>query len=203
VFQEFDTYTEMSSSVGVRLSSLGWQKLDITRTVGSWYNSGRRERLRLLVDCSGCGKEASPALVEGRSGEKVRPFLVAHTEPGAGRRVRRLALDCSTATKGQCCKESFYVSFQKLGWDDWVIAPKGYYANYCRGDCSRHRTPDTYYHYHGHVIDQVHKVDRLAGLQPCCVPMKFSSTSIIYFGKDNNILKKDLPRMVVDECGCP
>jgi inhibin beta len=27
--------------------------------------------------------------------------------------------------------------------------------------------------------------------------------SLIYFGPDMNIIKRDLPKMVVDECGCP
>lgn len=42
-----------------------------------------------------------------------------------------------------------------------------------------------------------------ASLQPCCAPTKFSSMSLIYFGPDMNIIKRDLPKMVVDECGCP
>ena len=27
--------------------------------------------------------------------------------------------------------------------------------------------------------------------------------SLIYFGPDMNIIKRDLPKMVVDQCGCP
>lgn len=99
--------------------------------------------------------------------------------------------------------DRFYVSFKKLGWDDWVIAPSGYYANYCRGDCSGHRTPDTFLNHYTHVIEEVRKMDRLAGLQPCCAPIKFSSTSLIYYGPDMTIIKRDLPKMVVEECGCP
>ena len=105
--------------------------------------------------------------------------------------------------QGQCCKQRFYVSFQKLGWDDWIIAPGGYYANYCRGDCSGPRTPDTFYTYYTHVIEELRKVNGMSGIQPCCAPLKFSSMSLIYFGPDSNIIKRDLPKMVVDECGCP
>ena len=133
-----------------------------------------------------------------------RPFLVVHTEPVVMKRSRRRALDCSGAVKGQCCKQNFFVSFKELKWDDWIIAPKGYHANYCRGDCGgMHRTPDTFLNYHTHVIDEYRKMDRLSGIQPCCAPVKFSSMSIIYFGPDNNIIKRDLPKMVVEQCGCP
>lgn len=78
-----------------------------------------------------------------------------------------------------------------------------YYANYCRGDCGHHRTPDTFVTYHTHVIDEFRKTHHLSGMQPCCAPLKFSSMSLIYFGPNNTIIKRDMPKMVVDECGCP
>uniref|UniRef100_A0A0A1WD14 Inhibin beta chain n=3 Tax=Zeugodacus cucurbitae TaxID=28588 RepID=A0A0A1WD14_ZEUCU len=132
-----------------------------------------------------------------------RPFLVLRTETRILRRVRRRAIDCVGAMHGQCCKESFYVSFKALGWDDWIIAPRGYFANYCRGDCSGpFRTPDTFQTFHAHFIEEYRKMGLLNGMQPCCAPVKFSSMSLIYYG-DDGIIKRDLPKMVVDECGCP
>ena len=207
----------MAASLPVSLSSLGWQKFDLTATVRTWYSTGAatRERLRLLVDCSGCGDLVEAVLFRsspnsnsssGRGDNKdpQRPFLVVHTDPTATRRVRRRALDCSGAIHGQCCKERFFVSFKQLGWEDWIIAPSGYYANYCQGKCGGiHRTPDTFLNYYTHVIEEYRKLDRLSGMQPCCAPVKFSSMSLIYFGPDSNIIKRDLPKMVVDECGCP
>ncbi len=135
---------------------------------------------------------------------------------------RRTPLDCGPATR-QCCKQRFFVSFKALGWDDWIIAPSGYYANYCRGDCgsgpngSGPRTPDTFLNYHTHVLEEFRKTTSVTAAeasnnnnnnlilhhQPCCAPTKFSSMSLIYFGADMNIIKRDLPKMVVDECGCP
>ncbi|XP_016857644.1 bone morphogenetic protein 8B isoform X2 [Homo sapiens] len=35
-----------------------------------------------------------------------------------------------------CRRHELYVSFQDLGWLDWVIAPQGYSAYYCEGECS-------------------------------------------------------------------
>lgn len=193
----------MSSSLPITLSSLGWQKFDITNTVREWYSSGPRDRLKLLVDCSGCSGIVDPVLFQDTRQESERPFLVVHTDPTVTRRVRRRAVDCSGAVRGQCCKQRFYVSFKQLGWEDWIIAPGGYYANYCRGDCGSHRTPDTFLNYYTHVIEEYRKMERLSGLQPCCAPLKFSPVSLIYFGPDSNIIKRDLPKMVVDECGCP
>lgn len=210
----------MSASLSMKMSQLGWQKLDVTTTVRTWYSEGDSHKLRLLIDCSGCSDYVKVYLFKdydkttetgsntNSNGPVIvdpnKPFLIIHTDPEIGKRVRRRALDCSGALKGQCCKQRFYVSFQTLGWDDWIIAPHGYFANYCRGDCGgTHRTPDTYINYYTHVIEEYRKMDKFSGMQPCCAPLKFSSMSLIYFGPDSNIIKRDLPKMVVDECGCP
>lgn len=135
--------------------------------------------------------------------ETSKPFLVIFTNPNVIKRVRRRALDCSGAINGQCCKEKFYVNFRELGWEDWIIAPHGYYANYCKGDCNGLRTPDNFRSYHSHVIEEYRKMNRLKGFQPCCTPLKFSSMSLIYYEENQKIIKRDLPKMIVDECGCP
>ncbi|KAK1129767.1 hypothetical protein K0M31_019479 [Melipona bicolor] len=210
----------MVTSLGVNVGQLGWLKFDVTKVVNSWYTTNRdaaRDKLTLLVDCTGCGSHVYVSTFDGHSPHVIesslnakgtqdpdRPFLVVRTDPAAVKRVRRRAIECSGAIKGQCCKQRFYVNFSQLGWDDWIIAPQGYYANYCRGDCAAgHRTPDTFLNYYTHVIEEYRKMDRLAGMQPCCAPLKFSPMSLIYYGPDSNIIKRDLPKMVVDECGCP
>lgn len=188
-----------------------------------WYQEKSNEkRLQIFVECSGCGDKfranffspsQSDSLDNKRQSSKHkhnnddanRPFLVVHIEPNVVKRNRRRALDCSVATKTQCCKQRFYVSFKALGWDDWIIAPPGYYANYCSGSCGGglNRTPDTFLTYYSHVFHEVRKYNKLNGNQLCCAPLKFSSMSLIYFGPDSKIIKRDLPKMVVDECGCP
>lgn len=228
--QDFDKLTEMSASKQINLNQLGWQKFDLTQTIRDWYEEKSQERLSLLIDCSGCGDRIQVHLFGDRRGgnnvlakqkransrpakpipsasdgfDANHPFLVIFTDPNIMKRVRRRALDCSGALSGQCCKERFYVSFKELGWEDWIIAPQGYFANYCRGNCGGvHRTPDTFLTYYTHVIEEYRKSEKLNGMQPCCAPLKFSSMSLIYFGQDSKIIKRDLPKMVVDECGCP
>lgn len=202
----FDSQTSIAGKLAVPLSDLGWKKLNLTRAVQHWYSegSGSRGRLRLLVDCSGCGELVETTLFrpEGATDDRRRPFLVVKTEPPS-KRVRRRAVACSGAMPGECCKQDLYVSFKDLGWDDWIIAPGGYRANYCRGNCSHYRTPDTYHNYHSHVLEEYRRLNKLVDMQPCCAPLRFSSMSLIYFDMDNNIIKRDLPKMVVEECGCP
>ncbi|XP_015524962.1 uncharacterized protein LOC107228110 [Neodiprion lecontei] len=216
--KELGQHLDMVTSLGVNIGQLGWQKFDVTSVVMDWYArdaKAQKDKLTLLVDCTGCGlhvhvstfghplNEIEPSLnTQGK--DDNRPFLVVHTDPTGVKRIRRRAVECNGPLMGQCCKQRFYVNFSQLGWDDWIIAPQGYYANYCRGDCGAgHRTPDTFLNYYTHVIEEYRKMDRLAGMQPCCAPLKFSSVSLIYYGPDSNIIKRDLPKMVVDECGCP
>lgn len=207
----------------MQLHNGGWQKLDVTDVIQKWYKEDSKERrMQLFVECSGCSDKVQVHLfsepnVEAESKRRNpkdqssgdndinRPFLVVYIEPNVVKRNRRRALDCSVATKTQCCKQRFYVSFKALGWDDWIIAPAGYYANYCSGSCGGglNRTPDTFLTYYSHVFHEVRKYNKLNGNQLCCAPLKFSSMSLIYFGPDSKIIKRDLPKMVVDECGCP
>lgn len=194
-------------------------------------NHHNREKLTLLVDCAGCANSIQPIVfsqsksviseqsiesqkgvednsLESETSGKDLPFLILETETSPNsKRSRRRAMECGPRIK-QCCKQRFYVSFQELGWDDWIIAPKGYYANYCRGHCGGpFRTPDTFLNYHTHVMEEYRRTSEgqanLEGIKPCCAPTKFAPMSLIYFGPDHNIIKRDLPKMIVEECGCP
>lgn len=53
-----------------------------------------------------------------------------------------------------------------------------------------------------HAFAQVVEAARLERAA-CCAPVRFSALSLIYFGADSNIVKRDLPEMVVEECDCP
>lgn len=214
----------MQKSQQINNDNTGWQNIDITSLVQKWYKNESQDKnlLRLYVECSGCENRRliihpfSSSIQQHQhhkmKEEKVeiidksnRPYLAVHIEPATLKRMKRRALDCSVASKSQCCKQRFYVSFKALGWDDWIIAPPGYYANYCSGKCGNglNRSPDTFPTYYSHVVHEVRKYNKLNGNQLCCAPLKFSSMSLIYFGPDSKIIRRDLPKMVVDECGCP
>uniref|UniRef100_T1K2C0 TGF-beta family profile domain-containing protein n=1 Tax=Tetranychus urticae TaxID=32264 RepID=T1K2C0_TETUR len=137
------------------------------------------------------------------SGSQFRPFLVINTKPKTVKRIKRDNLPtCDTDFK-HCCKQSLYVNFTELGWDNWVIAPQGYYANYCYGDCTKPlKTPDVFAYYHAYIIDRFRQVNPYASISPCCAPTRLSAMSFIYIGPRSNIVKADLPKMIVEECGC-
>ncbi|OTF71120.1 Transforming growth factor beta like domain containing protein [Euroglyphus maynei] len=131
-----------------------------------------------------------------------RPFLVLETETRSRRRSRRHAYNCEDGVR-QCCKQSLYVNFEELGWNDWIIYPRGYHANYCMGECIQQlRSPDMLAYFHSHVLEEYRIKNPYASITPCCAPTKLSSISLIYFDQNHHIIKADLPKMVVNECGC-
>lgn len=46
--------TKVCATKKIHISRLGWQKLDVTSSVRHWYTHGNQNRLKFLVDCSGC-----------------------------------------------------------------------------------------------------------------------------------------------------
>lgn len=130
-----------------------------------------------------------------------RPFIVLETEALPIRRVKR-SVECDGSTT-RCCKQTLYVNFEHLKWDDWIISPRGYYANYCMGSCShKGLSLDSFMNYHSYVLEEYRIHNPYASIKPCCAPRKLSPISLIYLDKDYNLIKTDLRDMSVDECGC-
>ncbi|XP_076361281.1 LOW QUALITY PROTEIN: inhibin beta B chain-like [Tachypleus tridentatus] len=196
----------------IESSPVGWQRLDLYQEVQEWFRASKTTKFTLLVDCNGCNSSIEPVLFSGVVGVEgtnksseagVRVFSIK-TETIPQRRSLRFTKTCK-AHVTNCCMQSLLISFKKLGWEDWIIAPKGYQANYCMGRCGRSpRTPDTYpdYWYYSQVMDEHRRKNPFASITPCCAPTKLASLSIIYVDKDMNIFQSTLPNMRVEECGC-
>lgn len=200
-------------STQLSVSEPGWQRINITIAATKWFTQPG-EPLRLLVDCSSCSGHIEAVLFnnykykgahkpESRGLEAAyRPFIVVRTKPSPTRRLARRALQCDKNTK-HCCKEDFYVSFRELRWDDWILAPAGYHANYCRGSCdSIYQTPDGFQSMHAHLVEETRRVREPDSISHCCAPTRFSTMTLIYIDDHESIIKRDVPRMVVEECGC-
>ncbi|KAM9242215.1 bone morphogenetic protein 8B isoform 1-T1 [Dugong dugon] len=101
-----------------------------------------------------------------------------------------------------CQRHELYVSFQDLGWLDWVIAPQGYSAYYCEGECSF--PLDSCMNATNHAILQslVHLMKPDAVPKACCAPTKLSATSVLYYDSSNNVILRKHRNMVVKACGC-
>ncbi|KAM9459825.1 inhibin beta A chain-like [Salvelinus alpinus] len=206
---------ELVSEKMVDTRRSGWHTLPVPRSIQSLLDAGGRV-LDLRVSCPLCTEVgAKPVLVPtedeqpGQEREQShRPFLMVVLRPGeeehAHRRAKR-GLECDDKMH-MCCKRQFYVNFKDIGWNDWIIAPPGYHANYCEGDCPSHVASITgsSLSFHSTVINHY----RMRGYPPfqniksCCVPTRLRAMSMLYYNEEQKIIKKDIQNMIVDECGC-
>ena len=107
----------------------GWISIDISHAVRQWVRHKTRSH-HFHIWCATCRRSASNSPISMGSADK--PFLVIHKRSGS-KRTRR-SINCSSGAT-TCCREKFYVSFRDLNWQDWVLQPSGYWANYCKGSC--------------------------------------------------------------------
>ncbi|XP_009992205.1 PREDICTED: bone morphogenetic protein 3 [Chaetura pelagica] len=102
-----------------------------------------------------------------------------------------------------CTRRYLKVDFADIGWSEWIISPKSFDAYYCSGECqfpipkalkpSNHATIQS-------IVRAVGVVPCLP--EPCCVPDKMSSLSILFFDENKNVVLKVYPNMTVESCAC-
>lgn len=108
-----------------------WEKIDIATTMKVWVESGPLEHL-LHITCDGCTSDTLPISMHN----DTKPFIVIDTIPQRTISRRRRNLNCGPGST-ECCRDSIYIDFAEIGWNDWIISPKGYHAYFCRGSCAR------------------------------------------------------------------
>nr|XP_033802740.1 inhibin beta B chain [Geotrypetes seraphini] len=188
----------------VDLKRSAWHTFPLTAAVRELFEK-RERRLNLEVQCEGCEDYAVVPVYVEPGEESHRPFLVVRARQADNRhRIRKRGLECDGRTS-LCCRQQFYIDFRLIGWNDWIIAPSGYYGNYCEGSCPAYLAgvPGSASSFHTAVVNQY----RMRGLNPgavnsCCIPTKLSTMSMLYFDDEYNIVKRDVPNMIVEECGC-
>ncbi|NXN88346.1 GDF3 factor, partial [Bombycilla garrulus] len=117
-------------------------------------------------------------------------------------RGRRSAPSAPSAPSPLCKPRRLYISFSDVGWENWIIAPQGYLANYCRGECPFPLAAELNGTNHAVLQTVVHSLDPQGTPQPCCVPVRLSPISILYYDNSDNVVLRHYDDMVVDECGC-
>ncbi|XP_077108850.1 protein DVR-1-like [Ranitomeya variabilis] len=101
-----------------------------------------------------------------------------------------------------CKKRRFYVEFRHVGWQNWVIAPRGYLANDCYGECPYPLAEILNGSNHAILQALAHSLDPEDIPLPCCVPTKMSPISMLFYDNNDNVVLKHYENMSVDECGC-
>uniref|UniRef100_A0A8B9QQ66 Growth differentiation factor 15 n=1 Tax=Apteryx owenii TaxID=8824 RepID=A0A8B9QQ66_APTOW len=119
-----------------------------------------------------------------------------HRSAGA-RRARALDEECRKSD-GKCCLRSLKVSFQDIGWADWVVAPNSYYMRFCEGSCPHNYKPASM---HAQVKARMHSLSK-ATPAPCCVPAAYDPMVLMHYDGDGRLVSTVFEDMLVTKCHC-
>lgn len=101
-----------------------------------------------------------------------------------------------------CQRRPLYVDFSDVGWNDWIVAPPGYEAFYCHGECNFPIADHLNTTNHAIVQTLVHSISPSLAPKACCVPTQLSSISMLYLDDQNKVVLKNYQDMTVVGCGC-
>lgn len=108
-----------------------WEKIDIAWPVKNWVEFHDLSHT-IQVACETCNSGNLPVSIHNDR----KPFIVIDTFPQ--RTISRPSRNANCGPGStECCRDSLYIDFATIGWDDWIIHPKGYNAYFCRGTCER------------------------------------------------------------------
>ncbi|XP_059539342.1 inhibin beta C chain [Myotis daubentonii] len=182
----------------LKVDTSGWHQLLLGPEAQAACSQGH---LTLELVPEGQVAESSVIL----SGAAQRPFVAARVRVGSKHRIRRHGINCQSGSK-MCCRQEFFVDFREIGWHDWIIQPEGYSMNFCTGQCPLHVAgmPGIAASFHTTVLNllKANAATGTPGGGSCCVPTVRRPLSLLYYDRDSNIVKTDIPDMVVEACGC-
>lgn len=141
---------------------------------------------------------------------QARPLLVTYGHDGRGdsvlhtREKRQAALRKQRRKhqhKASCKRHALYVDFSDVGWNEWIVAPPGYHAFYCQGECPFPLADHLNSTNHAIVQTLVNSVNSNIP-RACCVPTDLSPISLLYLDEYEKVILKNYQDMVVEGCGC-
>ncbi|XP_067123839.1 inhibin beta B chain-like [Centruroides vittatus] len=172
----------------------GWYKNNITHVFSDWSN----RHYILEISCEFC------SYLPIKTEEDKRAFISMDTR--VKKRVKRQKRDISYCTESStyCCREKFIISFSEIGWNDWILQPESYEANYCRGLCTDNRDVPSYFIANGtnEYIKKMKVYHIITNMTMCCAPSQLSTQSLLILHENNTVAVNDIPNMTVDTCDC-
>ncbi|XP_053822081.1 growth/differentiation factor 15 [Vidua chalybeata] len=169
------------------------RSLDLTGAIQPWV-AGPEPTLRLELDFTA---NVSAALAAPAGETLVLEVETLEKPARAARRARGLEEECGKSD-GKCCLKSLKVSFQDIGWSDWVIAPNSYYMRFCEGSCPHNYKPASM---HAQIKSRVHSLSKAAP-PPCCVPAGYDPMVLMHLDSEGRLVSSLFEDMLVTRCHC-
>lgn len=210
----------------------GWLEINVTGAVDLWLKNRQANHGFYVGAYIGDDNEREVKLddigfVSVRGSDEYQPFLVVYAnslqqmvQPVLHRQLtrnKRSSQQRRRKTKSDhrnplyhptfdqhksCRIQQLYVSFKDLQWHEWIIAPEGYGAYYCSGECNFPLNAHMNATNHAIVQTLVHLNHPTKVPKPCCAPTKLIPISVLYHIDESNVNLKKYKNMVVKSCGC-
>lgn len=210
--------TQLLDTRLVRHNASRWESFDVSPAVLRWTRQGAPNH-GLAVQVLRLDPAPAPAPAPQGSGhvrisrslhgeedwEQMRPLLVTFGHDGKGhpltRRSKRSPKQRGRKRNRNCRRHALYVDFSDVGWNDWIVAPPGYQAYYCHGECPFPLADHLNSTNHAIVQTLVNSVNNNIP-KACCVPTELSAISMLYLDEHDKVVLKNYQEMVVEGCGC-
>lgn len=166
---------------------------------------GTKERARIGSSSKGRSRDQAWGRVK-KPGYMVPGWgrdkgAVSWRESGRVKRNGGRAAKLKRLSRNRCRRHPLYVDFNDVGWHKWIIAPSGYDAYFCLGECRFPLADHMNSSSHAMVQTLVNSVNG-AVPRPCCVPTSLSPIALLYLDPQDRVVLKNYEDMVVEGCGC-
>lgn len=143
-----------------------------------------------------------------------QPLLFTYTDDGKNKQLTGEALAQKRSRRAMqkkhrrkeirdpCRRHPMYVDFTDVGWSDWIVAPPGYDAYYCHGECNFPLAEHMNTTNHAIVQTLANSVNAQQVPKACCVPTQLTSISMLYLDEENKVVLKNYKEMAIVGCGC-
>lgn len=205
----------------VRINSTGTISLDVKPAVQRWLKTPKKN-YGILVHISSHKTKEAPEHQHVRLRRSIdetpekwahsQPLLFTYTDDGRYKRDTTRSRRTGTTEKRKvhrrkdgremCHRKPLYVDFSDVGWNDWIVAPPGYDAYYCYGECHFPLADHLNSTNHAVVQTLVHSYSPKTAPKACCVPTQLTSMSMLYLDDLNKVVLKNYQDMTVVGCGC-
>ncbi|XP_053124849.1 bone morphogenetic protein 2-like [Hemicordylus capensis] len=116
-------------------------------------------------------------------------------------RSKHKSLKTKAKASTKCRRHRLFVDFKEVGWNDWIVAPSGYHAFYCSGECRFPLADHMNSSSHAVVQTMLNSVNSRVP-KACCVPTDLSPITMLYLDQHDMVVLKTYQDMVVEGCGC-
>ncbi|XP_058983216.1 protein 60A-like [Musca domestica] len=223
-----DVQLQILSSVNTTADYQGWLELNVTEGLSSWLHQPK-ENKGLYVGAHPTNKPEREiklddiGLVHPKGDDEHQPFMVGffrgpelikqvkhhsrrkrdtHTRRRKKSDIGNPLMDGPGEGSRSCQMQTLYIAFKDLGWRDWIIAPDGYGAYYCSGECNFPLNAHMNATNHAIVQTLVHLLERSKVPKPCCAPTRLGALPVLYHLDEQHVNLKKYKNMIVKSCGC-